>query len=115
LSARERLQRRLLSSRPGGAGIDFKIKEREKNDKVKAPYWERQKTLVFLIPARWLWYIIEFVEPAETGVSVPVKVILRVAMTFVRQAIVLARWAMCERYVVVGDVVEKVYLLFLQH
>src|SRR5690242_2732190 len=50
-----------------------------------------------------------------TAIAVPVKVVLGVAMTLVVQAILLAGGAVGEGYVVVGDVVEEVDLVFLEH
>lgn len=49
-----------------------------------------------------------------TRVSLPVKVILGVAMALQVQSCLLTRWAVSERNVVVSDVIEEVDFLFLE-
>ena len=50
-----------------------------------------------------------------TAVAIPVEVILRIAMALVVQAILFAGGAMCKRNVVIGDVVEEVDFILLEH
>lgn len=50
-----------------------------------------------------------------TRISFPVEVVLGIAMALVVNPCLLACWAVGEGYVVVGDVVEEVNFLFLQH
>jgi hypothetical protein len=52
--------------------------------------------------------------PKFTRISLPVKVILWVAVTFQFQSLLLASWAMGEWNVVVGNVVEEVDFVFVQ-
>jgi hypothetical protein len=51
----------------------------------------------------------------HTAVAIPIKVILGVAGALVVETVFLTRRAMCERNVVVGDVVEEVDLVLGQH
>jgi len=50
-----------------------------------------------------------------TAVAIPVKVILRIAMALVVQAILFAGGAVCERNVVIGNVVKEMDFILLEH
>ena len=50
----------------------------------------------------------------RTRIALPVKVLLRVAVTFVLYPLLVAGGTMGERHMVVGNVIEEVDLLFLQ-
>ena len=50
-----------------------------------------------------------------TRIALPVEIVLRVAVTFQFRPQIIACWAMCERNVVVCNVVEKVNLFLLEH
>lgn len=52
---------------------------------------------------------------SHTRITLPVKVVIGVAVALQRFPQLLARWAVCERHVVVGDVVEEVDLLLGKH
>jgi hypothetical protein len=86
--------------------------------------------LLLFVPC-WLRHAIDFVESGcacgvlateasdisgiRTAVTVPVKVVLGVAGALVVETVLLASRAMRERHVVVGDVVEEVELILVQH
>lgn len=50
-----------------------------------------------------------------TGVSLPVEVFARVAVALQIQSALLPRGTVCERNVVVADLIEKVNFVLLQH
>jgi hypothetical protein len=50
-----------------------------------------------------------------TAVSLPVEIVFRLAVTLVFHSVVLSSRAMCEWYMVVGDIIEKMYFILLQH
>jgi len=53
----------------------------------------------------------EYPSVPLTGISLPIKVILWIAVTLQVQSGLLSSWAMSEWYMVVGDVVEEMNLL----
>ena len=87
--------------------------------------------LLLLFVPFWLLHVVEFVETCcawglsvqvvgmirmvPTAVAVPVKVILGVTVALVFQAVLLAGRAMGEGDVVVGNVVEEVDFVLLEH
>ena len=70
--------------------------------------------LLLLVPF-WFLHVVCLVKPGGAGVAVPIKVILGIAVALVIEAVLLARRAMRKWDVVIGNIVEEVDLLFLQH
>lgn len=49
-----------------------------------------------------------------TRIAFPIEIVLRVAMTFQVEPQLLSSWTMGEGYMIIGYVIEKVDLLFLE-
>jgi hypothetical protein len=71
--------------------------------------------LLFLVVPIWFWNAVELVIPCRARVSIPIKVVLRIAVALVIQTIFLAGRAVCEWDMIVSNVVEEVNFFFLQH
>lgn len=70
--------------------------------------------MFFVVPL-WFRHAINVVISRQAGVSIPVKVLFGIAVALVFQAILLPGRTVREGNMVVGNVVEEVDFLLLQH
>jgi len=63
----------------------------------------------------WLLHSVKLVEPACATVAVPVKVVFGLAVAFEVQSVLLKSWAVGEGNVIIGNIIEEVDFLLLEH
>lgn len=68
--------------------------------------------MTLLAPTFRFSHPIKVEEAARTAVALPIEVVFWIAVTPQFQPEILPGWAMCKWHMVVGDIVEEVYLVF---